>query len=48
MKREMPKIRRTRTLVITEKQAVGSPEGKDIVGNMDEGNNITFLIAIKE
>ena len=37
MKREMPKIRRTRKLVITEKQAIGSPQGQDVVGNTDEG-----------
>ena len=37
----MPKIKRTRKLVITEKQAVGSREGEDIVrqGNLDEGKN---------
>ena len=44
MKREMPKIKRTRKLVITEKQAIGCPRGKDaLVANMEEGNSIIFL-----
>lgn len=39
MTREMPKIRRTRKLVITEKQAAGSREREDIIGQgtIDEG-----------
>ena len=45
MTREMPKIKRTRKLVITEKQAAGSRENEDIVGqgNVDEGENLVFL-----
>jgi len=41
MTREMPKIKRTRKLVITEKQAVGSCEEEDIIrqGNFDEGKS---------
>ena len=35
--REMPKIKRTRKLVITEEQAVGSPQGRDVVASVDEG-----------
>ena len=45
MTREMPKIKRTRKLVITEKEAAGSREGEDIVaqGDVDEGNSFLFL-----
>lgn len=42
MTREMPKIKRTRKLVITERQAAGSREGQDIVAHEsnEEGNTL--------
>ena len=46
MKREMPKIKRTRKLIITEKQAIGCPQGKDVIANMEEGNNIIFSLQL--
>lgn len=48
MTREMPKIKRTRKLVITAKQAAGSREGEDIVGqgDVDEGENVVFTTTL--
>lgn len=44
----MPKIKRTRKLVITEKQAAGSRKEEDIVGqgNVDEGKSLLALLAV--
>ena len=42
----MPKIKRTRKLVITEKQAAGSRETEDSCrqGGVDEGENLVLLL----